>query len=318
MKHFIVLLSASVLAFSLTASAQQEAKPAEAAPGIGVENVIVTAPALRTEKALDNFIIAHSKPTQWLGKIARWKNGICPLAVGLSPKMNLYISQRIIRVAMMTGAPLDKGETCRPNILVIATDQPQTFLDFMSTKRPGLLGAHYISQRQKIATMTLPVQAWYSTATEDFYGFISADLPSWEHGYGVMSSSYVAGSASGYLPGEGAHVSGSRLGDGLKSELSTAIILVDTQKIAGQEIGPLADYIAMLALSQGQSYDTCQDVPTINNLMASGCAGDLKPAALTDIDATYLRGLYKMDAGQSYRGERSSIVFEMKKELGGY
>jgi hypothetical protein len=25
-----------------------------------------------------------------------------------------------------------------------------------------------------------------------------------------------------------------------------------------------------------------------------------------------------MDAGQSYRGERSSIVFEMKKELGGY
>jgi hypothetical protein len=86
----------------------------------------------------------------------------------------------------------------------------------------------------------------------------------------------------------------------------------------GLQIGPLADYIAMLALSQGQSYDTCQDVPTINNLMASGCAAEMKPVALTDIDATYLRGLYKMDAGQSYRGERSSIVFEMKKELGGY
>ena len=318
MKGFPILLAAlaPVLVFSLTASAQQEAKPAEPAPGIAVENVIVTAPALRTERALDNFIIAHSTPTLWLGKIARWKNGICPLAVGLSPKMNLYISQRIIRVAMMTGAPLDKGETCRPNILVIATDQPQAFLDFMSTKRPGLLGAHYISQRQKIATMTLPVQAWYSTATEDFYGFISADLPSWEHGYGVMSSDYVPGSASNILPG--AHVSGSRLGDGLKSELSTAIILVDTPKIAGQQIGPLADYIAMLALSQGQSYDTCQSVPTINDLMAAGCAAEMKPIALTDIDATYLRGLYKMDAGQSYRGERSSIVFEMKKELGGY
>jgi hypothetical protein len=318
MKRFIVLLLASALSFSFTASAQQETKPAEPGPGpgVGVESVIVTAPALRTEKALDNFIIAHSTPTQWLGKIARWKNGICPLTVGLSSKLNLYISQRIIRVAMMTGAPLDKGETCRPNILVIATDQPQTFLDFMSTKRPALLGAHYISQRKRIATMTLPVQAWYSTATEDFYGFISADLPSGQLGYGVMSSGYVAGSASGYILGS--HASGSRLGDGLKSELSTAIILVDTRKIAGQQIGPLADYIAMLALSQGQSYDTCQDVPTINNLMASGCAAEMKPAALTDIDATYLRGLYKMDAGQSYRGERSSIAFEMKKELGGY
>ena len=171
MKRFTILLTAlaPVLAFSLAASAQEQAKPEET-PGLAVENVIVTAPALRTEKALDNFIIGHSKPTQWLGKIARWKNGICPLAVGLSPRLNLYISQRIIRVAMMTGAPLDKGETCRPNILVIATDQPQGFLDFMSTKRPALLGAHYISQRQKIATMTLPVQAWYSTATEDFRG----------------------------------------------------------------------------------------------------------------------------------------------------
>ena len=300
MKRFIVLLSASVLAFSLTASAQQEAKPADAAPGIGVENVIVTAPALRTEKALDNFIIAHSTPTLWLGKIARWKKGICPLAVGLSPKMDLYISQRIIRVAMMTGAPLDKGETCRPNVLVIATDQPQAFLDFMSTKRPALLGAHYISQRQKIATMTLPVQAWYSTATEDFL-WLHFSRPA-ELGAWLWRDEFklCRGLGQQLSARRGCAFSGSRLGDGLKSELSTAIILVDTQKIAGQQIGPLADYIAMLALSQGQSYDTCQDVPTINNLMASGCAADMKPAALTDIDATYLRGLYKMDAGGSY------------------
>src|SRR5579883_3134760 len=220
MKRFGIVLAAlaSGLVFSLAASAEQPPAPESSAPGIATESVIVTAPALRTERALDNFIIAHSKPTQWLGKIARWKNGICPLAVGLSPQLNTYISQRIIRVAMLAGAPLDRGETCRPNILVIATDQPQAFLDFMKTKRPALLGAHYISQRERIATMTLPVQAWYSTATEDFRGFISADLPSFELGYGVMSSGYVAGSASNILPG--AYVSGSRTGDGLKSELS--------------------------------------------------------------------------------------------------
>ncbi len=39
--------------------------------------------------------------------------------------------------------------------------------------------------------------------------------------------------------------------NGLKSQFNTAIIVVDTTKIAGQEIGPISDYIAMLALSQG-------------------------------------------------------------------
>src|SRR5206468_2682102 len=99
-------------------------------------------------------------------------------------------------------------------------------------------------------------------------------------GYGVMSSAPGDSRSALGMP-DNVHVSGSRLGDGLRSQLNTAIILVDTQKIAGQQIGPLADYIAMLALSQGQSYDTCQDVPTINNLMASGCTAELKPAALT-------------------------------------
>jgi len=214
---------------------------------------------------------------------------------------------------VMAGAPRAPDDRpCRPNILVLATPEPQALLGFIRSKRPTLLGPHYISQREKIATMTLPVQAWYSTATEDFRGFISADLPSWDLGYGVMSSSY------GTLGFAGAYVSGSRTGNGLKSEFTTAVIIVDTRKIAGQEIGPIADYIAMLALSQGKSYDTCQDVPTINNLMASGCPADLKPAALTDIDATYLRGLYKMDAGRDFLGQRGSIAFAMKKELGGY
>ena len=74
----------------------------------------------------------------------------------------------------------------------------------------------------------------------------------------------------------------------------------------------------MLALSQGQYYDTCQNVPTITNLMASGCGDEMKPAAITDVDMTYLRGLYKMAPDGNYLGERASIAYEMKKDLGGY
>ena len=42
------------------------------------------------------------------------------------------------------------------------------------------------------------------------------------------------------------------------------------------------------------------------------------PYALTDIDMTYLRGLYHMAPGGTYLGERASIAYVMKKELGGY
>ena len=308
MKGFTLLLLAPVLAFSLAASAQEQAKPEEISPGTAVENVIVTAPALRTERALERFIIAHAAPSPFLDKIARWKTGICPLTVGLPDRFDQYISQRILRFAVMADAPRAPDDRpCRPNILVLATPQPQAILDFIRTKRPALQGFHYRSQAERIATMRLPVQAWYSTATEDFRGFIVADLPSRALGYGVMGGDFPS-----------LYVSGSRAGDGLKSEFTTAVIIVDARKIGGQEVGPLADYIAMLALSQGKAYDTCQDVPTINNLMASGCAADLKPSALTDIDATYLRGLYKMDAGRSFLGQRGSIAFEMRKELGGY
>jgi hypothetical protein len=307
MKRFAVLLTSLSSAWVLASgvSAQEAPQPQSAA----IENVIVTAPALRSEKALDNFIIGHAAPSPLLGKIARWKTGICPVTIGLPDKFSLFVTQRIIRMAMAAGAPLDAHEPCRPNVAVLATPEPQKLLDFIRQKRVALLGFHYRPQAERLATMTLPVQAWYSTATEDFWGLIEADLPSGDLGYGVMST---LGRINGY------HVSGSRTGNGLKSEFTTAVIVVDTNKIVGQEIGPLADYIAMLALSQASSYDTCQPVPTITNLMASGCGAEMKPAAITDVDMTYLRGLYRMDAGSSFLGQRGSIAYEMKKDLGGY
>jgi len=299
-------LSASAQEPQASQTAQQQAATT---PENTVENVIVTEPRLRSEKALNNFIITHAAATPLLDKIARWKTGICPITIGLPPKLALYVNQRILRVAMAAGAPLAHGETCRPNIAVLATAEPQKVLDFVRAKRPALLGFHYRPQRERLATMKLAVQAWYSTATEDFNGMISGDLPSGDLGYGLMSARGEVGTYA---------TSGSRLGNGLKSEFTASIILVDVNKITGQEIGPLADYIAMLAISQGQSYDMCQSVPTITNLMAPNCEADMKPAAITDVDMTYLRGLYRMRPDGNLYAERGSIAFEMKKDLGGY
>jgi hypothetical protein len=310
MKPRAIMLAIPALVFALAASAEeQQAPPPESAPGMATESVIVTAPAARPEKALDNFIISHAAPSALLGKVARWKTGICPITIGLTPKLNLYVTQRIIRVAMMAGTPLDSKEPCKPNISVLATPHPQELLDMLRTKHGALLGFHYMSKAKDVATMRYPVQAWYSTATEDYWGFIQADEPGLHFGK-IMPK--IEGMNSIL------HVSGFHGMDGLKSQFATAIIIVDTKKIVGQQIGPLADYIAMLALSQVQSYDACQELPSITNLLASGCSNDTKPSALTDVDVAYLRGLYKAEAGATFVGERGAIAFEMKKNLGGY
>jgi hypothetical protein len=311
MKKAIGLLAFLMPGLVFTAGAQ-EATPSQ--PAMAVENVIVTAPRLRPEKALDSFIIAHAKATPRIDKIARWRTGICPVTIGLPSKFNQYVTQRIIRVAMTAGAPLDTNEPCRPNVIVLATAQPQALMDFVRVQRPALLGFHYRPRRARLATMTLPIQAWYSTATEDARGFVQHDVPSLNFASGFSPIDPV----DGFAYWSGFRVSGDRTGDGLKSEFTVALIVVDTSKIAGQEIGPLSDYIAMLALSQGQYYETCQDIPTITNLMAAGCGPEMKPGALTDIDVNYLRGLYKMNVGTSYIGQRAAIAFQMKKTLGGY
>jgi hypothetical protein len=306
MKLRTIILAILAPAFAVTASAQEA--PAEA-PGIGVENVIVTAPKDRPERQLDDFIIAHAAPSPYLRKIARWKTGICPLTIGLPPELNMYVNQRLLRVAIAVGAPLADKEPCRPNIIVAATPQPQAVLDMVREKRPVLLGYHYTSREKQLATMTRTVQAWYSTATEDFYGIVQPD------GGAYNLAGMDAMQSLGFFS---VHASGSRVGDGLKSQFTTAMIIVDSSKIAGQPIGPLADYIAMLALGQGQYYDECQPVPTITNLLAPKCESPMKPAGLTDIDMTYLRGLYHMAPGGSYILERAHIAYAMKKDLGGY
>src|ERR1700761_4806544 len=116
-------IAALLLAWTLSASAETTSPP--------IESVIVTAPAQRPEKALDDFIIAHAAPTPAIGKIARWKTGICPLTIGLPAKFDTFVTQRLIRTAMLAGAPLDKAEPCRPNLLVLATPQPQVLVDFV-------------------------------------------------------------------------------------------------------------------------------------------------------------------------------------------
>jgi hypothetical protein len=70
----------------------------------------------------------------------------------------------------------------------------------------------------------------------------------------------------------------------------------------------------MLALTQLNSLDTCQQLSSIVNMMAAGC--DQKVDGITGTDLAYLRGLYKMGSDKSLLFQQNDIADEMANTMG--
>ncbi|HWC62043.1 MAG TPA: hypothetical protein VG501_00365, partial [Rhizomicrobium sp.] len=99
-------------------------------------------------------------------------------------------------------------------------------------------------------------------------------------------------------------------------ELAHIYVIADTGKTQGYELGAVADYVAMLALSQTQSFDACKPMPSITNLISPSCDPELKPKAITDTDLAFLRGVYTMDPGANLEQQQNHIAGTIAASLG--
>jgi len=91
---------------------------------------------------------------------------------------------------------------------------------------------------------------------------------------------------------------------------------VNTDKVAGFPIGPVADYIAMLSLAQAKTPDDCAELASILDYMSANCSE--KPESLTVADKAYLEGLYSMDKGEIVSLQKSTISEHMEQSMGGH
>lgn len=307
----LVMLMAAPLA------AQPDTKPAPK-----VENVTVT--GARTRQAIEGFVQSLAVPTHAIDKVARWQEPICPTLVGLKRAFAGFILKRVKDVATQAGAPVNASASCEPNIAIVFTTTPQALIDNVKRKMPGLLG-YYDNRDQldRLATVTRPIQAWYTTATEDAHGTVAVDsgrmagrglelqMPCQELYPGIP----MAGLCTLHLSNaHGAATTSSHLGDGLRSGLYNVIIVANQDRLVDDEMGTLADYIAMLALAQVNVPDNCQPLSTILNLLAAGCTA--KSEALTDNDTGYLGALYKMSPDRTLQVQHDEMTFQMQKSLG--
>lgn len=283
-------VSALLLAGGMRASAEAPAPS---------ETVTVTGTKLR--EVFQKFLRGFVAPTALTGKIARWERRICPLVVGQNPRFTTFITQRIKYVALAAGAPVNTEASCKANIEIVFTTTPQALLDDVRRRDVYWLGyAETSAQLDELAKVTRPVQAWYATETTDNNGRRQMD-------------SFVLSNADGkarFAFGiQGYAASGSRINDGLKSGFNHILIVIDSTKLAGQNIVPLADYISLLALTEVNSLETCQPLTSIVNILATDC--DHGAEGVTAFDLAYLQGLYRMSASRGLIFQRNDIAAMM-------
>jgi hypothetical protein len=287
----VFTLSVLLLAGVLHASAQT-------AP---TESVTVT--ATKSREVFSKFVKGFAAPTKLMGKIARWDRRICPLVLGQKSNFNTFIAQRVKYVALAAGARINPEPSCIPNIEIVFTTTPQDLIDHVRQHQPYFLG--YVesgAEINKLATVTRPIQAWYTTETVDAHGLHQVDV-GWLQGANIPSAD-VHGDALSTAPSYAS--TGGRINDGITSGFNHVLIVVDSTRLAGQKIVPLADYISMLALTQLNSLEDCPQQPSIVSLLAANC--DHAVDGLTEFDLAYLHGLYRMRADRGLMFQRNDIA----------
>jgi hypothetical protein len=282
--------------------------PAQAQDAASVESVTVS--GTRERQVIDTFVKSLAAPAPLSGKITRWEDGVCPITVGLRPSATKFVSDRLRAVARDVGAPL--GRTgCTPNIEIVFTTDPQGLMSTVRKVRPQLLGFAYTSeQMDKLARVTRPIQAWYTTQTRDLRGNVTMDVAR-HSGPGVeIPGGFTLADANEVA------VTGEKLGDGTRSDFYHVIVAADPTKLTDHPVGVIADYIALVVLSHVVLPDVCQPLPSIANLGVASCTE--VPDGLSANDLAFLRGLYgKMNPGRVASTQQGQIASQMETETAG-
>lgn len=296
----LLVLVLGLLAGGAAAQAPSATPPSDTT----VSGITVTPPKKPGQTERERFhqslnFIGSRGQTAHLGQIARWPEPVCPLSLGLSPQMNQLVADRVERLAFEVGAPqARRHRRCKPNVEILFTDQPQALVDLVAKKRNELLGYHFVANERAATRIVRPIQAWYLTQT------VSGD--SGNGNVGVPASTGRGQSldlVDNRMPGGCA---GSAFSECLSSQFVNVLVVADANALASRQIGPVADYIAMISIAQFKAPDSCDAAPTLLDMFTSACANRPVADAPSRQDIGYLKALY---AGPS------SLKLWMQKSL---
>jgi hypothetical protein len=342
-RGWTTLVVSAVLISSLAAAAQPTDPPAPQNSG-PLSEVVVNASRLprdQLKRVAIQFVKSHGAESPAIHQIGRWQVYVCPRVTGLQPAGNAFVSRRVKEVARSVGAPAEVGKGCPVNVEIVFTAQPQLLLNHIAKAYPALLGS---SRSPGDATSRRAIQSWYTTGTRVMSGWTPPAPPIGGSGGSIVIGAQAVGpnlmmelqegvdasTPGGAVAGDGARIdpaygggyagfgnAASYFTKGFTSEFLQVLVIIDTSKIATDSLSSISDYISMLALTRMDFLDGCSELPSIIDLLSSGCRKRAKPLALTETDTAYLKALYSADLEENLNLERGDMRDRMVTTITG-
>lgn len=316
---FTTLLFAVALAAgaALPGVARAEGAPAPTpVPRVTVEGV---APPKMVQEQAQAFTKAYAATTAELGQIARWRDPICVQVIGLTPEVAAKVEKRIEDVGQAVGLRV-MNPGCSPDLEIVFTDKPQVLMDGVARRREPLLGYFHRHDGAKLKAVTRPIQAWYVTSTAGGAGNTAGTVFAYYESTGLVPKipiqQYRDVTDDPSVQGPAGCGDAPHFTVCLRSLIKNVLVVADANRLKGQDVGLLSDYIAMLALSQPRSLDGCNSLPSVIDLFApSPCPGRDVPDGLTPADAAYLTSLYQADPQATLAFQQGDIAERMTSIL---
>jgi len=299
----LVATAALLLAPMVQAAPQTAAPPAAVPqaqtsddPATTVDDIVVNGRPL--DQMARDFVGEIAAPNGPRG-LARWNGSVCIGVTNLKAEIGQYIVDRVSTVAedlgLTPGAP-----GCKPNVIIIASADPDRMASELLDARPRAFRTTSVQMDQggealeAFRTSTRPVRWWQvsmpvNSDTGERAIRLAGDL---DPSTGAPAYPMVA-------------VSGpSRFRTQIRDDMVRSVIILDVDRLGGVNLVQLADYVSMVALAQIDADAKMEGYDTILNVFDHPEA----VSGLTDLDVSYLNGLYKIEQTRTNPGAQARAV----------
>jgi hypothetical protein len=334
LSHRIVLAAAASLCATAALATQDPPKvamkpapPPGAAPTVVAPVIVEATKPAELKRQTYSFVQTYSAPTERLDQVARWAQPVCVTVQGLPLSADTEVKARVEEVATALKVPV-RGASCPPNLQIVFTDQPQAFMDKVANEHERLLGYWHHRDRDKLKTVTRPVQAWYVTGTGGsgtdttalMFEYVKAggqagtNQPPRRGTVGQQPHGFQYDDEDNYWwgptgCGDNTHFTGC-----LTSEFQSVLVVVDTNRMGDYGPGLISDYVVMLSLAQPKSLDGCNVLPSVIDLFSEGCP-NFGMEGLTRADVAYLTALYRTNLEGRKAVQQTDIAEKMADML---
>jgi hypothetical protein len=229
--------------------------------------------------------------------LARWVEPICPVVAGLTEAQGEYVLLRLFQVARAAGAPTVEDGRCTANVYIVSTADPGGLVKAWARRSPTIFAAGRAAAIREFEETARPVRIWYNaridrpltTGQSPFEG-----LP------GMQDLRVVH------------HAVDTRLQTNSPYALSSAIVVIDSARVAGTKVGALADYLSLAVLAQLKPEAESGGASSILGLF-SLAPGSAPPGGLTAWDTAFLHALYHTSLEDLHQA--SAIAMRMDEQL---